>query len=113
QAAIYVADNASTDDSLIFVEKNYPEITIIKNKVNGGFAKGYNDALVEVQEEIYCLLNSDVEVTLNWIEPFSDLFEKNKNIAILQPKIKYYNLKSHFEYVGAAGEFLDRLCYPF
>lgn len=113
QASIYVADNASTDNSIAFVEQNYPEVTIIKNKSNGGFAKGYNDALVGVQEEIYCLLNSDVEVTPNWVEPISLLFEENKNIAIVQPKIKDYKMKSHFEYAGAAGGFLDRLGYPF
>lgn len=112
-AAIYVADNASSDSSVAFVKTHYPEITIIQNDTNGGFAKGYNDALIHVNEDIYCLLNSDVEVTPNWIDPIATLFQQNKNIAIAQPKIKDYKMKSHFEYAGAAGGFLDRLGYPF
>ena|SRR5690606_4952792 len=112
-AAIYVADNASSDGSVAFVKTHYPEITIIQNDTNGGFAKGYNDALIHVNEDIYCLLNSDVEVTPNWIDPIATLFQQNKNIAIAQPKIKDYKMKSHFEYAGAAGGFLDRLGYPF
>ncbi|EKF56044.1 family 2 glycosyl transferase [Galbibacter marinus] len=113
KATIYVADNASSDESVEFLKTHYPEITIIKNATNGGFAKGYNDALVHVKEPIFCLLNSDVEVTPNWIDPIVELFEKNPNIAIAQPKIMDYKSKSYFEYAGAAGGYLDRLGYPF
>lgn len=113
EAAIYVADNASSDDSVEFLEQQYPEITIIKNSCNGGFAKGYNDALASVKEEVYCLLNSDVEVSPNWITPIVSLFQSDTTIAIAQPKIKDYKKPSHFEYAGAAGGFLDRLGYPF
>lgn len=112
-ATIYVADNASTDNSIDFIKKNYPEIQIIQNKENGGFAKGYNDALKHVDAEIYCLLNSDVEVTENWLLPIIDAFEQNENIAIIQPKILDYKRKSYFEYAGAAGGFIDQLGYPF
>jgi len=113
KASIYVADNASDDQSVEFLKSHYPEVTIIKNVTNGGFAKGYNDALVHVKEPIYCLLNSDVEVTSNWIDPIVALFKNNPSIAIAQPKIMDYNNKTHFEYAGAAGGYLDRLGYPF
>ena len=75
-AEIYVADNASTDDSIAFVTTNYPTIKIIKNTENGGFAKGYNDALLHVDADIYCLLNSDVEVTPNWLTPIINAFSR-------------------------------------
>ncbi|GLB49240.1 glycosyltransferase family 2 protein [Neptunitalea lumnitzerae] len=112
-ATIYVADNASTDDSVLFLETNYPnDVTIIKNKENGGYAKGYNDALKHVQEDIFCLLNSDVEVTPDWLTPIEQLF-KNESIAVVQPKIKWYTNKDYFEYAGAAGGFIDKYGYPF
>ena len=112
-ATIYVADNASTDNSISFIKNNYPEIKIIQNTENGGFAKGYNDALKHVDEEIYCLLNSDVEVSKDWLLPISEAFEQNKSIAIIQPKILDYKRKNFFEYAGAAGGFIDQLGYPF
>ncbi|MGB5554691.1 MAG: glycosyltransferase family 2 protein, partial [Flavobacteriaceae bacterium] len=113
EAKIYVADNASTDNSVAFLKENYPDITIIQNDINGGFAKGYNDALQHVQEDIYCLLNSDVEVTQSWIPPIIEVFNKFDQAAIVQPKIMDLLKKDHFEYAGAAGGFLDQLGYPF
>ncbi|WP_340198509.1 glycosyltransferase family 2 protein [Ascidiimonas sp. W6] len=112
EASIYVADNASSDTSIQFVQKNYPEVTIIKNKINGGYAKGYNDALVSVNADIYCLLNSDVEVTPGWLEPIITVFKDYPDAAIVQPKILDYNKRSHFEYAGAAGGYIDSLGYP-
>lgn len=112
-AAIYVADNASTDDSVAFVKANYPAIRIIENKGNFGYAKGYNDALASVEEEIYALVNSDVEVTEGWLEPVIELFEADQETAIIQPKILDYKNKKHFEYAGAAGGFIDKYGYPF
>ncbi len=110
---IIVADNSSSDDSISFLKKNYPQIRIIQNEVNGGFAKGYNDALKQVDSEYYVLLNSDVEVTLGWIENTISLMEKDKSIAACQPKIKSYVNKNYFEYAGAAGGFIDKFAYPF
>ena len=78
EAELYIADNASTDDSIHFVTSTYPEIKIIKNAVNFGFAKGYNDALKHIEADIFCLLNSDVEVTQNWLTPILNTFEKNQ-----------------------------------
>lgn len=111
-AVIYIADNASTDTSVAFVKEHYPEFRIIQNKVNGGYAKGYNDALKHVEEDIFCLLNSDVEVTENWLLPVMDVFKTYPDAAILQPKILDYKKRSYFEYAGAAGGFIDLLGYP-
>lgn len=112
-ATIYVADNASTDHSISFVKEYYPEIKIIENNENGGYAKGYNDALKHVDSPIFCLLNSDVEVTENWLKPIETAFDKNSEVAIIQPKILDYKNKNYFEYAGAAGGFIDQLGYPF
>lgn len=112
-ADIYVADNASTDDSIPFLEQNYPNIKIVQNKSNGGFAKGYNDALQHIEADIFCLLNSDVEVTKNWLQPIIKGFNDLKEASIIQPKILDLLKKDHFEYAGAGGGFIDQLGYPF
>jgi len=110
---IVVADNASTDNSISFLQENYPQIKIIKNKQNGGFAKGYNDALKNIDSDVFCLLNSDVEVTENWLKPVISVFENEPETAIIQPKILDYKNKLKFEYAGAAGGFIDKYGYPF
>jgi GT2 family glycosyltransferase len=110
---LIVADNASTDDSISFLESHYPAIRIIHLTENYGFSKGYNEALKQVQADYYVLLNSDVEVTAGWLEPMVDLLEKNKNIAVCQPKLLAYHNKKQFEYAGAAGGWLDKYGYPF
>ncbi|MCX7547734.1 glycosyltransferase family 2 protein [Xanthomarina sp. F1114] len=112
-ASIYVADNASTDNSVQFVKRHFPEIKIIQNTENGGYAKGYNEALKQVDEDIYCLLNSDVEVTKNWLTPILDTFKSRPETAIIQPKILDYKNRTAFEYAGAAGGFIDKYGYPF
>lgn len=112
-ATIYVADNASTDDSVEFLKEKFPEIKIIQNKTNGGYAKGYNDALKSVNESIYILLNSDVEVTQNWLNPIEEVFLNDTSTAAIQPKILDYYKRNTFEYAGAAGGFLDTFAYPF
>ncbi len=113
EATIYLADNASTDDSISYVQTTFPEIKIVQNKVNGGYAKGYNDALANIEADIYCLLNSDVEVTKDWLTPILKTFESSDTIAAIQPKILDYKKKSHFEYAGAAGGYIDQLGYPY
>ncbi len=112
-ADIYVADNASTDESVAFIKTNYPSIKIIQNSINGGYAKGYNDALKHVKADIFCLLNSDVEVTKNWLTPIEKAFNELPEVSIIQPKILDLKQKDHFEYAGAAGGFIDQLGYPF
>ncbi len=113
EATIYVADNASTDSSIRFIKKQYPSVKIIENTVNGGYAKGYNDALQYVEEDIYCLLNSDIEVTKNWLPPIIEVFKQEENTAIIQPKLLDFKDKSKFEYAGAAGGFIDLFGYPY
>ena len=112
-ADIYVIDNGSTDDTPEFLKKKFPSIKIVSNKENFGFACGYNEGLKKIDAEIYCLLNSDVEVTENWLQPVLDLFEKDKNIAAIQPKILDYKNRNFFEFAGAAGGFIDNLGYPY
>ena len=113
EAQIYIIDNASTDDSVCFVEKYFPTVKIIKNKKNTGFAGGYNEGLKHISEEIYCLLNSDVEVTENWINPIVELFKKNPEIAAIQPKIRAFKNDNFFEFAGAGGGLMDNLGYPY
>ena len=110
---IYIIDNASTDDSVAFLKLNFPQVKIIQNTENQGFAGGYNEGLKKIDAEIYCLLNSDVEVTENWLNPVLDLFQKDLKIAAVQPKILDYNRKNFFEFAGAAGGFIDNLGYPY
>jgi len=110
---IYVADNASTDDSVPFIQQSFPSIKIIQNAENYGFAGGYNEALKKVEADYYVLLNSDVEVTPNWIQPIIDLMESDKTIAACQPKIMAFHNKTQFEYAGAAGGLMDRFGYTF
>lgn len=112
-AEIIVADNGSTDNSIAFLKSEYPQIRIIDNKENFGFAEGYNLALKEVEAEYYVLLNSDVEVSPNWIEPIIELMDKDQKIACCQPKLLSYLEKNKFEYAGGAGGFIDYLGYPF
>jgi len=110
---IYVIDNASNDDSIKFLGLNFPDIKIINNAKNYGFAKGYNEGLKHISADVYCLLNSDVEVTEGWISPIIELLNTNENISAIQPKILNYNQKKIFEYSGAAGGFIDNLGYPY
>lgn len=113
KAKIYVADNASTDDSLEFLSKKYPEVVVLKNTTNLGYAGGYNQALKRVEEDIIVLLNNDVEVTNNWLDPISTMFKKSDDIAAIQPKIKSVQNPDYFDYAGAAGGFIDALGYGF
>ncbi|MFM9989731.1 glycosyltransferase family 2 protein [Flavobacterium sp.] len=113
EATIYIADNASSDDSISFVKSNYPTIKIIQNKGNFGYAKGYNEALQELEEEIYALVNSDIEVTENWLQPIINLFENEPKTSIIQPKILDFKTKEFFEYAGAGGGFIDKYGFPF
>ncbi len=113
QAEIIVADNASTDDSISFLEEQFPQVRIIRNKKNGGFSRGYNDALRQIDAEYYVLLNSDIEVTENWIAPVIALMDADPEIAACQPKLRSWYARDSFEYAGAAGGFIDRFGYPF
>lgn len=113
EATIYVADNASNDDSLSFVKQYFPAVKLIHNLQNGGYAKGYNDALALLEEDIFVLLNNDVQVSKGWLPPLLHCFQQQPNTAAIQPKILAYNTPSHFEYAGAAGGYIDQFGYPF
>jgi len=110
---IIVGDNASTDNSVAWLQQEYPQIQVIENDKNYGFAGGYNQILAQVDADYFVLLNSDVEVTPNWIEPVIQLLEANPDAAAAQPKILSHAYKSIFEYAGAAGGYIDFLGYPF
>ncbi|WP_031528999.1 glycosyltransferase family 2 protein [Dyadobacter crusticola] len=110
---IWIADNASTDHSIEWVNANFPEIKTLRIAANKGYAGGYNEALRQITSDFYILLNSDIEVTPNWIAPVIAFMETDANIAACQPKILAYDLPTHFEYAGAAGGFMDYLGYPF
>ena len=113
EATVFVADNASTDGSVSFVRDNFPTVKVIVNTKNGGYAKGYNDALKQIDAEYFVLINSDIEVTDRWLSPIISLMDSDKQIASCQPKILDYNSKTKFEYAGASGGFIDNLGYPF
>lgn len=112
-ADVYVADNNSTDNSIDFLKENYPQVRIVQNKINGGYAKGYNDALKHIKADVYALVNSDIEVTKNWLKPIKKVLKENRKTAVIQPKILDFKDKMKFEYAGAAGGFVDFMGYPF
>lgn len=112
-AEIIVADNASTDDSVEFMQHEYPDVRLIKNDKNYGFAGGYNKALSQVESEYYVLLNSDIEVTENWLEPLIKVLDEDKSIAAVQPKILDFYDRNKFEYAGASGGYIDKYGFPF
>lgn len=110
---VIVADNGSSDDSLHWVAEHFPQVHIIRNNGNYGYARGYNLALKEVHADYYVLLNSDVQVTANWIQPVVDLMEQDPQIAACQPKILDHAHPERFEYAGAGGGYIDKYGYPF
>ena len=110
---VIVADNASTDDSVHWLQHHYPNVELIQLSRNHGFAQGYNEALKQVQSDYYVLLNSDVEVTPDWIQPIIKLMQDDPSMAACQPKMLSYSNRQQFEYAGAAGGWIDSLAYPF
>ena len=113
EARIYVADNASTDQSLYILKNDFPEVALLEFDKNYGFCGGYNRALRQIPATYYVLLNSDVEVTEGWLLPLRTLLDTRPEIAAVQPKILAFRDRHLFEYAGAAGGFIDSLGYPF
>ena len=113
QAGIIVADNKSGDDSIDFLAKEFPAVELIQFKENLGFAGGYNKALEQIEAEYFAIINSDVEVSSNWLDPLVEFLESNDEYAAVQPKIKSGLNKTYFEHAGASGGFVDALGYPF
>jgi GT2 family glycosyltransferase len=110
---IILADNGSTDDSLQVLQSEFPQVELLDLKQNYGFARGYNEALKQIDSDYYVILNSDVEVTAGWLDEPVRLMNTDPTIAAVQPKILSYQQKTHFEYAGAAGGYIDRFGYPF
>ncbi len=110
---IYVADNASKDQSIYFLKTNYPEIGIVELDKNYGYAGGYNKALKHIEAKYYVLLNSDVAPKPNWLKPLINAAENNPNLAACMPKILDFKNPTKFEYAGASGGYIDYLGYPF
>jgi len=112
-ADVYVIDNASTDDSIAYLQKEFTDIQVIRLDNNYGYAGGYNRGLPEIDADIFALVNSDLEVTENWLQPIIKEYTEHPETAIVQPKIKDYKNKKMFEYAGAAGGFIDMFGYPY
>ena len=110
---LVVADNASTDASVAYIKTHYPQIRVIELARNYGFAEGYNQALKQVDATYYVLLNSDVEVTPHWLDAPLKALDSDPMLAAVQPKILAARSRTHFEYAGACGGFMDRFGYPF
>ncbi len=113
QASVYVADNASTDDSVAFLTESFPQVKIIQNATNGGYARGYNEALERLEEDLFVLMNSDIVTSVGWLDPILEAFENDPHLGAAQPKILDLKRPDHFEYAGAGGGFLDYFGYPF
>lgn len=112
-AEVVVADNGSTDDSIVFLKKFFPEVRLILLDRNYGFTGGYNRALAQLESDYFVLLNSDVEVTQGWLVPLVDLMESDENIAAVMPKIRSYDRREYFEYAGACGGLIDIFGFPY
>lgn len=113
QANLYVVDNNSTDGSQALIQREFPNVQLIQNQGNYGYAKGYNDGVASLTEPILILINSDIEVTENWLVPIAELYDKDPELAIVQPKILDYKNKAYFEYAGAGGGYIDRYGFPY
>ena len=113
EAVVYVADNASTDDSVELLRSEYPQCRIIELEKNWGFAEGYNKALRQIDAEYYLLLNSDIRVTHHWLQPLVEFMDVHQDVAACQPKLLSMADTDSFEYAGASGGFIDRYGYPF
>jgi GT2 family glycosyltransferase len=113
EAVVYVADNASTDESITLLKEQFPEVKLILLEKNWGFAEGYNKALQQVDAEYYLLLNSDIEVTEGWLTPMLAFMDAHAEVAACQPKLLSIYQRDSFEYAGACGGYLDRYGYPF
>lgn len=113
EADVYVADNASTDNSIELLKSHFPQCKLIELDHNWGFADGYNKALEQIDAEYYVLLNSDIEVTHHWLTPMIEYMDTHADVAACQPKLLSIFDRDRFEYAGACGGYMDRYGYPF
>ena len=113
EATVYVADNASTDQSMAMLRAQFPEVKLIQLEKNWGFAEGYNKALKQIEAEYFLLLNSDIEVTPHWLTPMIAYMDGHADVAACQPKLLSIFERQRYEYAGACGGYLDKYGYPF
>lgn len=110
---VVVADNGSTDDSVVLLEREFPSVEVLRLDRNYGFAGGYNRALKQIEADFYLLLNSDVETPAGWLEPLVECLDAHPDVAAVAPKLRADADRSKFEYAGASGGYIDFLGYPF
>lgn len=110
---VIVADNASTDDTLQYIQDNFPTVKTIQVSINRGFANGYHEALKQIQAKYYVLLSADFEVTPGWFPPLVNAMQRYSGLAACQPKIRYWREREYLEYAGAGGGFMDKYGYMF
>jgi GT2 family glycosyltransferase len=110
---LYIVDNASSDGTSEFVKSEYPQANLIRIDINKGFTNGYVESLAQIKAKYYCLISSDVEVSEGWIQPIIDMLDRDEEIGIVQPKIRWQTNPTYFEYSGAGGAFIDKFGYPF
>ncbi len=113
EAKVYVIDNASTDNSVAYLQENFSDVKLVQLDKNYGYAGGYNRGLKYIDADVYALVNSDIEVTKDWLRPVIESFENEPETVVVQPKIKDFKDKKMFEYAGAAGGYLDFFGYPY
>ncbi len=110
---VVVADNASTDDSLAVLDRDFPEVRLVRLERNYGFAEGYNRALRHVRSEYALLLNSDVEPAAGWLPPLLGFMDAHPGFSACQPKVRSLRQRGSFEFAGACGGWIDAYGYPF
>ena len=115
QYEVWMIDNGSTDGSLKYVKENFPQVSVLALEHNYGFTGGYNLGLEQLkgQYETFILLNTDVEVTPGWDQSLVDFLANHPDYAAVQPKILSWKDRTHFDYAGAGGGFVDGLGYPY
>ena len=110
--SVYIIDNNSSDESIFYVKQNFKEVQVISLEENYGFAEGYNKGLKEVKEEYVCIINNDILVTKDWLNPIREKLKLHPT-SIIQPNILDINNVDYFEYAGASGGFIDKYGYPY
>ena len=112
-AEVIVADNASTDGSMELLRNSFPQVRTILFDRNYGFTGGYNKAFEQIDCEYFVLINSDIEVTGNWLEPLVEWMDSHPECGACAPKLHSWQERGKFEYAGAAGGYIDMFGYPF
>lgn len=110
---VVVIDNCSADDTAAMMQELFPQVAVVTNRRNGGYAGGYNDGLMQIDAEYWVLLNQDVAVTEGWLRRPVAMMDADSRLGAVQPKILDDKNQRYFEYAGACGGMMDWLGYPF